>query len=126
VTRRWPLGTVGQICATRAPVTLGVFGSAFGVGCVAGIFVHFLPCVVWSCDWGPGDKEGIRGAIWFSLWPLVTVLLLLFRERGMSVRLTSEDRPVWIPADSKTVVRVRAAWQASAGIPRPLPALLHG
>lgn len=46
----------------------------FWSGCLLGIFLHFLPCFSWSCDWGPGDNEGVRGGIWFGMWIVYAVV----------------------------------------------------
>ena len=29
------------------------------MGCLFGIWVHFVPCIWWTCDWGPYDGEGV-------------------------------------------------------------------
>eukprot|EP00918_Siedleckia_nematoides_P052258 GHVU01114213.1.p1 GENE.GHVU01114213.1~~GHVU01114213.1.p1 ORF type:complete len:225 (+),score=10.28 GHVU01114213.1:266-940(+) len=31
---------------------------------VFGLWLHFIPCIIWTCDWGPSDGEQIRGIIW--------------------------------------------------------------
>lgn len=45
------------------------------LGCLAGLWLHFIPCIWWTCDWGEHDGEGVRGAIWFSTWALTTAYL---------------------------------------------------
>ena len=44
-------------------------------GCLAGLWLHFVPCIWWTCDWGPHDGEGVRGGIWFVTWGAVTAWL---------------------------------------------------
>ena len=58
---------------------------AIGVGFAVSIFVHFIPCIWWTCDWGPSDGEGIRGGIWFILWALISV--------GICWRARSPEEP---------------------------------
>jgi hypothetical protein len=60
---------------------VGYFGLCFLLGCAIGLFVHFIPCLWWTCDWGPHDGAAIRGAIWFTVWGIVTTLLLCFLRR---------------------------------------------
>ena len=36
---------------------------AIAFGCGIGLFLHFIPCIWWTCDWGPHDGQGIRGGI---------------------------------------------------------------
>ena len=38
------------------------------MGCLAGLWLHFIPCIWWTCDWSINDGEEIRGGIWFALW----------------------------------------------------------
>ena len=46
------------------------------VGCLVGIYLHFLPCFgLWSCDGSPNDRIQIRGGIWFISWFLITIFL---------------------------------------------------
>ena len=51
------------------------------VGCVAGLFLHFIPCIWWTCDWGEHDGESIRGGIWFITWGGFTVFGCMFNCR---------------------------------------------
>ena len=44
------------------------FGGPFFFGLWVGLFVHFIPCIWWTCDWGYYDGYGIRGGIWFTVW----------------------------------------------------------
>ena len=41
----------------------------------AGIWLHFWPCIFWTCDWGPYDGASFRGSILF-LTPLVLIAIL--------------------------------------------------
>jgi hypothetical protein len=53
---------------------------AICVGCVIGLFIHFIPCIWWTCDWGPSDGQAIRGGIWFLVWAIVSSWLLCCRS----------------------------------------------
>ena len=44
-------------------------------GCILGLWLHFVPCIWWTCDWGPHDGEGVRGGIWFLGWPFLSLAL---------------------------------------------------
>ena len=57
--------------------TCGIIARALGLGCLFGLFVHFIPCIWWTCDWGPHDGEGVRGGIWFVLWGIMSVYLIV-------------------------------------------------
>lgn len=37
-------------------------------GLAISLYLHFIPCIWWTCDWGPHDGEGVRGGIWFGVW----------------------------------------------------------
>ena len=41
------------------------------VGLVVSLWLHFIPCIFWTCDWGASDGQGVRGAIWFGAWGLI-------------------------------------------------------
>ena len=56
----------------RRPVWLLVL-QAVGVGFLIALSAHFVPCVWWTCDWGPSDGQGVRGAIWFGGWGLLSL-----------------------------------------------------
>eukprot|EP01062_Namystynia_karyoxenos_P045814 TRINITY_DN34128_c0_g1_i1.p1 TRINITY_DN34128_c0_g1~~TRINITY_DN34128_c0_g1_i1.p1 ORF type:complete len:216 (+),score=49.32 TRINITY_DN34128_c0_g1_i1:83-730(+) len=73
---------------------------AFVLGCVAGLFLHFIPCLWWTCDWGDSDGEGVRGAIWFATWGLTFPGLLLTQACTRDyVRVTlAEGAPVYAAA----------------------------
>ena len=49
-------------------------------GCLLGLWLHFIPCIWWTCDWGPFDGEGVRGAVWFVTWAVVTAALYYLRR----------------------------------------------
>ena len=49
-------------------LTWHVFGGPFFFSLWLGFFVHFIPCIWWSCDWGFYDGQGIRGGIWGVVW----------------------------------------------------------
>ena len=77
-----PSGMCTNCNACQAVIPAACFPScsflwAFSVACLVGMWVHFIPCIWWTCDWGDNDGEGVRGAIWFILWGVGTVVLLL-------------------------------------------------
>ena len=49
---------------------LGLF-----IGCASGLWLHFWPCIWWTCDWGEHDGQGVRGGIWFITWAIVSTIL---------------------------------------------------
>jgi len=53
-----------------------VFGAIINA-CLVGLYVHFVPCIWWTCDWGDHDGEGVRGAIWFTLWAIFALISLV-------------------------------------------------
>ncbi|CAH1791119.1 unnamed protein product [Owenia fusiformis] len=53
---------------------------AFFSSCLCGIWLHFWPCIWWTCDWGYYDGQGVRGGIWFGSWALLFILMC-FRTR---------------------------------------------
>ena len=53
-----------------------VFGAIVN-SCLVGLYAHFVPCLWWTCDWGDHDGEGVRGAIWFTLWALLGVISIV-------------------------------------------------
>ena len=48
------------------------FLGTFWFGCFIGLWIHFIPCAWWTCDWGEYDGAGVRGGIWFVLWAIVS------------------------------------------------------
>ena len=46
------------------------------IGLVGSLWLHFWPCLFWTCDWGPGDGQGVRGAIWFIGWGVISAIWL--------------------------------------------------
>jgi len=42
-------------------VTTGII-----IGVLGGMWLHFIPCIWWTCDWGRYDGQGVRGGIWFA------------------------------------------------------------
>jgi len=61
-------------------------------GLVLSLWLHFIPCWFWTCDWGPHDGEGFRGLIWFISWPIITIsLFLLSATMKLSVTFTAEN-----------------------------------
>jgi hypothetical protein len=61
------------------------------VGVVGGMWLHLVPCLWWTCDWGPYDGEGVRGAIWIVGSIVLTLLTcgLLGRQRAKRQRGTA-------------------------------------
>ena len=66
------------------------------VGLLIGLFIHFIPCIWWTCvqqhprvpparplswpparahrcDWGEHDGAAVRGGIWFITWAVVAI-----------------------------------------------------
>jgi hypothetical protein len=82
-----------QASAVRVqPHRLGV-GAALGAVTMAfmvGVFCHFLPCAVYSCDWGPQDNVPLRAGLWFGVWAVMAVVLLLTRQHMLVVRLDED------------------------------------
>ena len=75
-------------------VSLGAGFVNFWVACLIGIWVHFVPCLWWTCDWGDGDREGIRGAIWFGLWIVGAIVLSLssMQQRVAWIKINHVER----------------------------------
>lgn len=74
-----------SVSVQRHPLTPWAGAGAFFMACFIGIFVHFLPCLSWTCDWGPRDQEGVRGGIWFALWILLFIVFVAVRQRMLCV-----------------------------------------
>ena len=51
------------------------------IGLLFGLWLHFIPCIWWTCDWGDHDGAGIRGGIWFITWGIVSTSLCCMRSR---------------------------------------------
>ena len=62
-------GWNGKCCGSCG----GRFWGPVAVGCLAGLWLHFIPCFWWTCDWGVNDGEGVRGGIWFGVWIIVAI-----------------------------------------------------
>lgn len=67
------------------------------IGFLCGIWLHFIPCIWWTCDWGDNDGEGIRGGIWFVTWGIVTVVLWLSRSWKRQTELQDERAKTQMP-----------------------------
>jgi len=48
--------------------------TGIAVGALGGIWVHFIPCIWWACDWGPYDGEAVSGGIMFVGGSLIGAL----------------------------------------------------
>ena len=76
------------------------FWKAFILGGLLGMFLHFIPCIWWTCDWGEYDGEGVRGAIWFISWPIIGLIILWLechredRTTGEQLQLVDEGQQV--------------------------------
>ena len=66
---------------------------AVGVGCIVGLAVHFVPCIWWTCDWGPNDGEGVRGAIWFIVWAITAVGICCRAQYSSEEAAKSHEMP---------------------------------
>lgn len=56
----------------------------FLVAALAGFWLHLVPCLWWSCDWGENDGQMTRGVIWggsTALLALIGWLLAVRRYR---------------------------------------------
>lgn len=66
----------------RCPFTIWTVLNAIIVGCLVGMFIHFIPCFgIWACDAGPQDRFQTRGIMWFSSWAACTLLLIIIPVR---------------------------------------------
>ena len=108
----------------RSPIgcLCSIVGAA-GVGLLFGLWIHFVPCLWWTCDCtssigsflvflssvlrsttltenvpyanagGEHDGEGVRGAIWFISWTIVTIYCAISSlvENKFMIVLTSAD-----------------------------------
>ena len=74
---------------------------AFVISFAFAFFLHFVPCIWWSCDMGYYDGEQIRGYIWFISWPCFFVLFLIFGM--MCYYLQIELRPSEANLGSKAI-----------------------
>ena len=81
------------------------------LGLLCGLFVHFWPCIWWTCDWGPNDGAGIRGGIWFILWAVVTsgIFVLHARRAGREAGLSHVEQ------SSMPAVLALHAWAVQRG-----------
>ena len=50
----------------RACIFWNVCGGPFFFGFWIATAVHFIPCFIWTCDWGYYDGQGVRGGIWIG------------------------------------------------------------
>lgn len=60
-----------RFCNALSILMAIVFGFLFA------FFLHFLPCIWWTCDMGYYDGEQVRGYIWFVGWPCFSIFFLL-------------------------------------------------
>ena len=60
-------------------------------GCGIGLFLHFIPCIWWTCDWSANDGQGIRGGIWFITWIITTIFLLIKSKEKSLIIETNFD-----------------------------------
>ena len=63
------------------------------------LVAHFVPCAWWTCDWGPGDEEGVRGAIWFGGTAVLTIILCFIRPKGL--RVSGSQQEEWVAGVSR-------------------------
>eukprot|EP01006_Ploeotia_vitrea_P019661 TRINITY_DN51886_c0_g1_i1.p1 TRINITY_DN51886_c0_g1~~TRINITY_DN51886_c0_g1_i1.p1 ORF type:complete len:217 (+),score=13.29 TRINITY_DN51886_c0_g1_i1:44-694(+) len=75
----------------RFPFTvLNVF-LALVLSCGFGLFLHFICCIWWTCDWSEHDGAGVRGGIWFITWGLTFVgMMVLTRAHCAVVTVTPQ------------------------------------
>lgn len=95
--------------AYRSPLTCGEICFIILQGCLWGIWLHFLPCLKWTCDWGEGDEEGIRGAIWFISWAVISILLACLPFfRPLLLELQTSERNDVLVVTAKHVAEIQA------------------
>lgn len=44
------------------------------VACLAGFWLHFVPCFWWACDGGDEDRQATRGIIWGASTALFAIV----------------------------------------------------
>lgn len=78
-TRKLIFQTTWSCCCNAADnwlVYTMLIVKAIVLGFIVGMFVHFIPCLWWTCDWGPNDGQGVRGGIWFISGAIIGVIVL--------------------------------------------------
>lgn len=83
----FPKDSIRSIELVKRPVIFTGVAWAFFCACLFGIWLHFIPCIWWTCDWGPHDGEGIRGGIWFVTWG-VLMIVFIFLHRTVALKFT--------------------------------------
>ena len=61
-------------CEGCCGACFGPVNGPFWVGCLAGFWFHFIPCIWWTCDFGPNDGQDVRGIMWWSVWAIMTIV----------------------------------------------------
>ena len=104
-----PLDDQTTITSGCQPFHVLEIPSAVLGGCVAGLYLHFWPCLWWSCDWGEHDCEGVRGAIWFTTWVVFACVMLCLRPTVLLV--SHRQQSVWFAVDDvyATVQKINQA-----------------
>lgn len=87
------------------------FGSTLNA-CLVGLYVHFIPCIWWTCDWGDNDGEGIRGAIWFTIWIILGIYSILSTclvspSQALTLKLENEETLTFYLDTYESAVKVR-------------------
>ena len=58
------------------------------IGLLFSLWLHFIPCIFWTCDWGPYDGAGVRReeeepvvwcVVWCVLWCVLWRVLCVLR-----------------------------------------------
>ena len=84
--RRADIARVNLVDQVRSPsrqrCSLGIIVG----GCILGLWLHFVPCLWWTCDWGPHDGQQVRGGIWFLGWPVLSLALMWHDGRRWASR----------------------------------------
>ena len=107
----------------------------FFAACLFGMYLHFIPCIWWTCDWGPHDGEGVRGAIWFITWPIAfIIMLILLPQPALKVSKRSGNATIfYIVGSSRSelaslldeILKLRAEQQEHAAPVAPLGQAAH-
>jgi hypothetical protein len=68
------------------------------IGLLFSLWLHFIPCIFWTCDWGPYDGAGVRReeeepvvwcVLWCVVWRVVWRVLCVLRTRPHTYRYIS-------------------------------------
>lgn len=66
--------------------------------------IQFADVAGARCDWGEHDGEGVRGAIWFTTWLVVTCCMWAIRPSGVYVSFSDTSSSIWFSAEDPAIV----------------------